>query len=483
MRFQTLALVVSYAFAAGMANADVPTSAGAARLVTVLQTYLGTEPGVVDVVLAGDAYAVTLDLAPLLAKVSDRGAAYKISPVEFSLIDNGDATWKMDQDQAFAFAVKVPGKAEIRLNIARISGSGLFDEALQAFSASTTQLEKVSLDELITNMGAGETNVSYSFDSARYESTAKPSMLAGVDTVASYSMAGVRENFTVPDFNSGGPPSQISLTAENYIASGTSKGLRMDAIYKLIAFLMANPSEAAITAHRGGLKALLQDGLPFFENIETSGTITAVAIATPLGEFGLDEAIISVAANGAVPNGMVREGFSLKGLTTPAGIVPLWAKDLVPSTLSMEFTLSRFDLAAPIAILLETFDFVSDPKQDAAVLAAFLPDGVLDVTIAPGSITAPIYAVTYESAISIVLGDEADAPTGTAKVTATGLNAVKEALKSAPAEIGMQFAPMLGVAEGMAAKGDGDLLVWDMEFTPKGAVLMNGVDLMGLGQQ
>ena len=43
------------------------TPQGAADLLATFQTYLGKTPGVVNVVADGDAYAVTLDAAPLIA--------------------------------------------------------------------------------------------------------------------------------------------------------------------------------------------------------------------------------------------------------------------------------------------------------------------------------------------------------------------------------------------------------------------------------
>ena len=46
---------------------------GAAHLREVFQTYLGTTEGVVTVAVAGDAYEVTLDAAPLAALAAEKG--------------------------------------------------------------------------------------------------------------------------------------------------------------------------------------------------------------------------------------------------------------------------------------------------------------------------------------------------------------------------------------------------------------------------
>ena len=53
------------------------------------------------------------------------------------------------------------------------------------------------------------------------------------------------------------------------------------------------------------------------------------------------------------------------------------------------------------------------------------------------------------------------APRGVATITMTGLQAVRDAVKSAPPDMGMQAAPVLGMAEGIAKKGADGALIWD----------------------
>ena len=58
------------------------TDQGAADLLAVFQTYLGTTEGVVTVAVDGDAYQVTLDATPLLAQVpAEVGMTSTITPI------------------------------------------------------------------------------------------------------------------------------------------------------------------------------------------------------------------------------------------------------------------------------------------------------------------------------------------------------------------------------------------------------------------
>ena len=71
MRIQSLSaisLTCAMALWSSTALAEA-TDEGAAALLATLQTYLGTTEGVVAVAVDGDDYMVTLDVAPLIAKI------------------------------------------------------------------------------------------------------------------------------------------------------------------------------------------------------------------------------------------------------------------------------------------------------------------------------------------------------------------------------------------------------------------------------
>ena len=482
MRFALAAL--TFAVFTGAANADPASQTGADNLTAVLQTYLGAADGVVTVVPAGEAYGVTLDFAPLIASIPDAGAEASISPVVFQLTDNGDGTWEMTQDQAFDLALKVPGQLDLVVKFGKWAVSGTFDESMKAFSASASQITDISVTEVMTDPTLGETKVAYFAESAQYDSSSTAVASGVVDSSARYVLNGLTERFSMPGIGEGAAPIEISIAAETYAADARITGLRPDAMYKLLAFLVANPSEAAMIAQQDAVKTILRDGMPLFDHIISTGTVTAISAVSPVGEFGLDEAGVTVEANGFVADGLLRQAFTLSGLTTPPGLVPDWATALLPSQVSLDFKLAGFDLAAPVALMLDVVDFATGPADPAAfegqVVAALLPEGVVDITLAPGGIQAPIYSLAYEAAMS---GGMAAMPSGTAKISLKGMAEVQAALAAAPAEMGAQVAPLLSIAESMAKPGADGALLWELELTPEGGLLVNGTDMMAAGAQ
>ena len=481
MRFATALSALPLILWSSTALATPATPEGAAALVAMFQTYLGATVGVVAVVREDDVYDVTLDFAPMIAAMPDQGAEATISPLEFALQDNGDGTWEMTQDQAFALIVTVPGQLDMTMSMAKLVGTGTFDTALQAFTVSSTEVTDLAMSQTLTDPVLGDSAVAYVIDSMTYTTTAVAGATGVVDSTSSYIITGITEDFGLPGLGEGGAAMPQKLTAESYTADAVVTGMRPDALYKLLAFFVANPTEAAITAQQDGLKAIIRDGVPIFDNILSTGMINSVVVASPIGDFGVKNLGIVVEANGIVADGKLREALTVSGLTLPAGLVPDWAVPLVPQSVSLDFTVSRFNLAAPVALFLDSIDLATGPvnsaEMDAKMLAAFMPEGVVDVTLAPASIIGAGYSVTYQA---MMTGGAAGAmPTGTAKVTATGLDIIQAALAAAPPEISGQITPILGIAQGMAKPGTAGELVWELEMTPAGGMLVNGVDMMG----
>ncbi|MES2435763.1 MAG: hypothetical protein V4586_18280 [Pseudomonadota bacterium] len=474
MRYASL-IALPLSLCASLASAEA-TPEGAEALTATLQTYLGATDGVVTVTPEDDYYDVTLDFAPLIAKAPPE-VKTTITPIEFSLTDNGDGTWEMEQDQPLEFTLSVPGSADIAVKIASIQSTGTFDAALQSFTTSTTTATDFSLTEKITDPNTKtDSNIAYSVASMKYNSTAEAGADGGVDSKATYEATSLSETMTVPEM---GMP--ITLTAATQSGTADITGLRPDAMYKLLAFAVANPDAAAAAAQQTSLKGIIKDGLPLFAHLGSTGALSDVKVETPVGLVGLSDLGFEIEMNGIVDDGLFREAFTLTGLSLPAGLVPEWAAQLVPTSLSLDFKASRFNVAAPVAILLETMDLANpkpnSPEQDQALLAALLPDGVVDITLAPGTITSPLYTVTYEGAFSA--GPATPMPVGKATVTATGLTAVEQALAAGPPEMTGQFTPMLQMATGMAKPGENGALVWELESTATGGFLVNGTNMMG----
>lgn len=469
-----------FALMSSTAMAGPATPEEATKLVALFQTYLGAEPGVVTVVPAGDAYTVTLDFSPFIAKASKDGFTGTITPYVMTLTNNGDGTWATSVDQAFSADFTVPGVTDFSYKMASLKGTGVFDEALTAFSSSRSDFTGIAVTQSATIAGQPPSESSTTAATGFYESTAVASADSGVDSKITYSLGGYSQKMAIPSAE-GAPPSDVVVTADNYTGTGDLTGFEPNAFYKLIAWFVEHPSKEAVSADQAGLKALLTEGMPFFQNINTSAALTNVSVQSPVGVVSMASLGIDVEANGLVNEGKIREGLTVSGLTLPDGILPPWSAGLVPTDAGFDVTVSGFDAAAPAAAAIAAFDLTKaepiDPSAQGALMSAFMPKGTVDITFAPSTISAEKYNVTYEGAMT---AGPSGTPVGTGKVTMTGMEDVLTALQAAPPEMGGQMAPMLGMAKGIAKPGADGELVWEIDGSTPGKLLINGTDLMAM---
>ena len=452
----------------------------AARLAALFQTYLGAEPGVVTVQPGGDAYTVTFDFAPFIAKASPEAFSGTITPYVLTMTDNGDGTWATQSDQAFLANFTVSGVTQVSYSIGSWKSTGVFDEALGAFSASRSEFSDLAMTQTMALPDQPASNSSNSAKEGVYESTATAGIEGGIDSKISYNFANYSQTMAIPGAP-GAPASDVVIAAESYLGDGTMTALDPAAFYKLLAWFVAHPSQEAIMADQAGLKTLLTDGIPFFQNIAVTGGMTNATISTPVGEFAVASISADVEMNGLVKDGLFREAITLSGLTIPAGLAPEWSAGLVPKEVSLDFALSGFDAASPAAALIAAFDLTKpepvDPAMESALLSALMPDGTVDIKLAPGVISSDIYALTYEGAMTAGPGGM---PVGKAKITMTGMDAVMAALQASPPEMGGQMLPILGMAQGMGKPGTDGALVWDIDASTPGKLLVNGADLSAM---
>ena len=467
-----------------VALASPATPEEAARLLGLFQTYLGAEPGVVAVEPTGESYTVTLDFAPFIAKAAAETFSGTVTPYVMTLTDNGDGTWATVVDQPFAANIVAPGISEFSYTIGSLKGTGIFDEALSAFTTSRSDFTDIAISQTITIEDTPPSNSVTSAAGGYYESTAVSGSAGGVDSKITYALTNYSQTMEIPGAT-GAPSAEVIVNAESYGGDATLTEFDPAAFYKLIAWFVAHPSEEAIKADQAGLKAVLTEGMPFFQNMATTGGMTNATVTTPVGVFTADQIGIDVEANGLVTDGLIREGITLSGLEIPDGLAPSWSTGLIPTDVGFDVAVSGFNAADPVAAIIAAFDLTKevpiDPAVEGQLMAAFMPNGTVDIKLAPGSIASEMYTLTYEGAMT---AGPAGVPVGTAKVTMTGMDAVLAALQAAPPEVGGQMVPMLGMAKGMAQPGVDGTLVWEIDASVPGTLLVNGADLsMMMGGQ
>lgn len=454
------------------------TDAGAADLVAVFQTYLGSTDGVVSVAVEGADYAVTLDLTPLMSAIPVDGMTASASPLTILVTDMGDGIWNYKIDQPFSMTYAVAGQMKNSTDYASVQVSGVFDEALGDTSAYDVAISGISSEQTQTDPTLGEMTVKNTVESLTWKGTATAGA-TGVDSVFTSTTSGISYDMMVPVAD-GAAPMTLTGTVASGTAEGSVTGYQPAAIYALLAWAVAHPDQAMIEADKPGLKALIEAALPLFDTLAISGDYSDVAVSTPLGLFGLAQAGLEFEMNGAVPDGLVREAISLTGLTLPEGLLPPFAAPLIPQEMTLDLAVSRFDLAATAQLALTLLDLpagATPPEGfDLQLLAALMPEGVVDVTLAPGGVRNATYALTYEG--NMTAGAEG-MPLGTAKVTLAGIDGIMTALDAAPPEMTAQIIPMIGMAQAMGQPGPDGALVWEIDTSTPGSLMVNGMDMMG----
>lgn len=458
---------------------------GAAELLAVFQTYLGTTEGVVAVAVDGEAYKVTFDAGPLVAKIpADAGLTSTITPMVMMVTDNGDGTWAYEMDQPVSVAYEIPGVIRNKSDYGQVLLKGTFDEALGDTSSYTLALNQMVTEQTQVDPDLGDITVKVTQDSLTFEGSAAPGAAGGVDSQFTTASSNLRYDMMMPG-SEAMPPMPLAMTMAEGSASGTMTGYNPKELYGLLAFFVAHPDPALIEANRPGLKTAIEAALPVFANLQMTGAYKGVSLETPIGPVGLQEVGLTIDMNGAVAEGKFREAISFKGLTLPAGVIPDFVAGLVPSEMTIDVAASRFDPAAAATLALGLLDLPADATPPAdfgdQMLAALMPDGALDITIAPGETLAPAYRLTYEGRLAV--GPALPMPVGKARIGLTGMDKINEAIMASPPEMGLQeMGMMLGMAQMMAQPGVDGELIWEIEATEAGGLLVNGQDMMGAGQ-
>ncbi len=461
------------------------TDQGAADLLAVFQTYLGTTEGVVAVAVDGDAYKVTFDAAPLVAKIpADAGMTSTITPMVMTVTDNGDGTWAYEMDQPVSIAYDIPGVVRNKSDYGQVLLSGTFDEALGDTTAYTLAMNQMVTEQTQIDPELGDVTVKVTQDSLTFEGTAAAGAAGGVDGQFTTASSNLRYEMMLPA-SEAMPAMPLVMTMAEGSATGGMTGYNPKGLYGLLAFFVANPDPALIEANKPGLKAAIEAAMPVFANLQITGSYKGVALETPFGPVGLDEVGLTIDMNGAVAEGKFREAIRFKGLTLPEGVLPEFAAGLVPSEMTIDVAASRFDPAAATQLALGLLDLPADATPPAdfgdQMLAAIMPEGSLDITIAPGETVAAAYRLTYEG--SMAVGPAMPMPVGKARIGLTGMDKIYEAILASPPEMGLQeMGTMLGMAQMMAQPGVDGELIWEIEATETGGLLINGQDMMGGGQ-
>ena len=485
MRAAHALLSVAFLLGASAPALAAATPEEAQRLTTLFQSYLGQTPGVVSVTPAGDSYAANLDLTPLFAKVKDPTVSLSLSPLEWTLTDQGGGKWKVDQNQPLTFAFGVKGEGETKGAIASVTSTGIFDEALGGLATSSAELKTITADQTVTNSGT-TTRINYAIDAITMQGSMQGTP-DSADATSTYGYTGLKETISVPASADGGTPAMdLVLTSPSGKQDGVVKGLKLRAVGDLITWLVAHQDPKDIVAGQAVLKDKLRAALPLFSSLSGTSTLDDLAVTSPFGKLGMKQFGFGADMNGIVADGKLRETFSFSGLQVPQALLPPWAAGLVPDKFNLDVSVADFNLAAPAALMLDKMDLSKPdplPKDlDPQLMQALMPNNSVTITLGPSELVARLFDLTAQG--SMKAGPVA-MPSGQALLKLTGMDAVMAALQAAPPDIQQMSAALLLVKGLGKAEADGSLS-WQIVGTEGGAITVNGADIskmLGGGQQ
>jgi len=395
-----------------------------------------------------------------------------MAPLVLTLTDLGDGLWRVAHDGSVHLTLNVPGQLALGLSAEEVRWTGTFDESLAAFVESEGVFRNFVWSQRATPLYSPPTEIAYRIDSATYSTRAGAGAGGGVDGTMRYDMTGLSEVVTMPGF-------EFTLSAASYGAGGNVTGMRSMAFYDLIAWFVANPAPDLITGRQDEMKERVRALLPIFGAVDAAGAMRDIAISTPFGEFGIDWLGIDVEMTGLVAEGRFRERLAFAGLKLPAGLVPEWAAALIPTDVTIDFTLSDFDLAGPVEELLG-FDLMWGPPLDLEqrLLAALLPSGQVAIRLGPTAAEGAGWSFGIEGQMS---AGPMSMPVGAFDVELGGFETILGALNAGPRDVSQGAAPAFLMARGLA-KAEGDVLQWRIEMTEDQRLLVNGNDLSALAR-
>ncbi len=453
----------------------------ASQIKAAIEKYLTAEPGVVTVSVAGDAYDLTIDVGPFIAKSKQPNITAKVSPLVFKIKPQGGGKWQVGQDQSMSVELKGGPAFAIDYRINGMKFTGIFDEAMSGFASNNYEVANFEAVQSITDPTSNTKQLTKSKVEAFKGQTASTlNATGGIDFTGRYEAASTVSDSKIE--SPSGPFSFAYATGKN-LSTYAGTNFRQREFLALIAWFVARPSPEAIKKDQNELRALVKSALPLFDTLTASGEASKIAVTTQIGNGGLSHLGFNIDLNGVTKDGKVREAVNLSGITLPEGILPPWSKPLLPTDASLDFTISGFNAADAAALMVDNLDLNAEPPLKPEVqmqlLGKALPTGAMQIALNPGSIKSASYEITYDGAFNVVL---AGLPSGKGTVKMKGFEQTIQALQQTATtdpSVNQIIGPLMA-ARGFS-KQDGDALVWAIESTPQGGILVNGIDITKMG--
>jgi hypothetical protein len=480
-RAALLAATTLGALSVGAAAKDLPaTPEGAEKLNAFFAAYLGKsavgDPATLAVTPEGSDYAVSLDLAALMAPFRSAGLSYDAAPLHYELFEQDDGAWRIESS-GFPPISTHTKDGESTIAIIGYKGQFVIDPAIAWWRSGSGDADKI-------NVKAHGDGFDETLDAGALQMTAS-AQAAGegaVSSVMQESLADLAVHFAgtpgaAAKAGADAKPVDVAAHADKALIDARLDGLRSRAALDLWAFLVAHPSRAELAADEAALKTLLTDALAGQLKFDENIGLQKIAVQIPQGAVVMDAAKFGFGgATGAA--GALEEHFSIDGLTLPPGLVPPMYRDLTPTSVDFGFKASGFDFAAASAEAVADMHLAGDaePISDAdgaKVWAKLIGAGPVIVDVPPSRLLAPQLDLSIQGQVRY----QGAKPSGTFTVRMRNFDKTMAALKGLGPEAEKKMIPFLAMAKGMAKTEADGALTWVGELGADGMMKVNGLPL------
>ena len=443
------------------------TPDGAKRLAGTLNAYLG---GTVTVAPHGDGYATTIDPGRILSSFRSSGMYVQANPLVLILTPRADGKWTIEYSGDYALLVSSKEFA-MQYQVNGITASYVFDPSVKSFVSGHSEIEEMSSKGKDPTRGE-EGQVTRTTRGEHFGLFAVSKSPGSVDSQFD-NKAGVTS------IHYGWGPTDFHASMDSSSARVTTTGAHNGALLDVWAWLAAHPSQSSVADGQTELRPLLAAALPVFEAAKLEASAKNVSVQLPFKKLSVTDVSGSLSLPGFVDGGAISESLSIEGIDVNVGGMKEWMHKLLPGSIAIDASASKFDLGRAASFLLATADLGAEPPiapdEAAKIAGSALGGGAAVIQVTKARATGRNYQVSAEGTAKLSPNAPAQA---SFTVTFKGLDALLDAVSSAANGGGEQpeaHTALMGLtmAKGLAKTTSGGLSTWVIDYSG-GKLSVNG---------
>jgi len=469
-------------FGVAAAGADPATPERAREIESFYAAYLSQaaiDKGVVAVAPQGEDYLVTWDLQKAIAAAGGPADVVKIAPIVYRMTPTVGGGWITKASGLPTLTIGPTGQDGREGGVIAFDGfnfDSLFDPAATDFWRGKLGIAALKAD-LTARTRADLKHMKIAENGLAGEMRVKPGEDAdSVDVSLTQTVDSVSE-VTAGAGDDAGQAEASELRQGAAAGDSSVTGLKAAAFGDLWRFLVAHADDASPAPET--LKPKLEALLPLWRDLKGRVALDEIAVAFPGGGLTIKSLGQEVKISGLVAQSSAEIALAVKDFALDIEAAPDWAKAVWPASLQLHVSAGVDGLDHAARLALDDPEFLKSGTLGEETIGAMtreLTQGHPHVTISETRLSTPLVEATVEGQAEF----GADGAEAHAKVTANDLDKVLELLAKV-SEDEPDARQALFVATfitGLAKQEDGQL-VWDIEYAPPNAVIVNGQRLGG----